>query len=280
MLDVPPAPGRSRSCCPSEHLRVKPIFLSFVQHSVRMRLLQLFVFVSFIFAFCSQRRIPHVRVILGDPFTLPENCQTNEEGDLYRPYLYGTPEVKVAAHEQGVWTPTEVYKERIGKNSSVVFNHAVYTDTGVYELRCGARRVDVQVKVVMSSERCVSEGEAVSLPCYFSTTGKARWSVRWEKNGEDVLKRNSWEDTGAAEGRLSLSADWVTHGNFSLTLKQAQKDDQGDYFCYIQDEVVIAVRLTVTSQRSPAQSNSTRPPFVPVSIQGCHMCHRKAAYRR
>lgn len=245
-----------------------------------MRLFQLFVFVSFIFAFCSQGRIPHVRVILGDPFTLPENCQTNEEGDLYRPYLYGTPEVKVAAHKQDAWTPTEVYKERIGKNSSVVFNHAVYTDTGVYELRCGARRVDVQIKVVMSSERCVSEGEAVSLPCYFSTTGKARWSVRWEKNGEDVFKRNSWEDTGAAEGRLSLSEYWVTHGNFSLTLKQAQKDDQGDYFCYIQDEVVIAVRLTVTSQRSPDQSNSTRPPFVPVSIQGCHMCHRKAAYRR
>uniref|UniRef100_A0A669CUM5 Ig-like domain-containing protein n=1 Tax=Oreochromis niloticus TaxID=8128 RepID=A0A669CUM5_ORENI len=138
-----------------------------------------------------------------------------------------------------------VYRERIGKNSSVVFNPAVYTDTGVYELRCGDRRVDVQVKVVMSSERCVSEGDAVSLPCYFSTTGKARWS------------RNSWEVTGAAEGRLSLSPDWVSHGNFSLTLKQAQKDDQGDYFCYIQDEVVIAVRLTVTGQRSLDQSSST-----------------------
>lgn len=86
-----------------------------------------------------------------------------------------------------------------------------------------------------------------------------------------MLKRNSWEDTGAAEGRLSLSEDWVSHGNFSLTLKQAQKDDQGDYFCYIQDEVVIAVRLTVTSQRSPDQSSSTRPPFLPVSIQECHM---------
>uniref|UniRef100_A0A3Q3CA13 Ig-like domain-containing protein n=1 Tax=Haplochromis burtoni TaxID=8153 RepID=A0A3Q3CA13_HAPBU len=87
-------------------------------------------------------------------------------------------------------------------------------------------------KIVMSSERCVSEGEAVSLPCYFSTTGKARWSVRWEKNGEDVLKRNSWEDTGAAEGRLSLSADWVTHGNFSLTLKQLR--DDGVYYCDVE----------------------------------------------
>ncbi|CAI5671581.1 uncharacterized protein LOC102076570 [Oreochromis niloticus] len=234
-----------------------------------MRLLLLLVFVSFIFAGCSQGLIPHVRVILGDAFTLPENCQTDEQGDLYRLDLYGTPEVKVAAHKQGLWTPTEVYRERIGKNSSVVFNPAVYTDTGVYELRCGDRRVDVQVKVVMSSERCVSEGDAVSLPCYFSTTGKARWSVRWEKNGEEVLKRNSWEVTGAAEGRLSLSPDWVSHGNFSLTLKQAQKDDQGDYFCYIQDEVVIAVRLTVTGQRSLDQSSSTRPPFVPPTPRAC-----------
>lgn len=71
-----------------------------------------------------------------------------------------------------------------------------------------------------------------------------------------------------------LSADWLSHGDLSFYLQWARREDQGDYFCYIQKEVrgeqrgtPAAARLKV-SERSPDQTTSTPPgsPSVSASI--------------
>ncbi|XP_030609948.1 uncharacterized protein LOC115797501 [Archocentrus centrarchus] len=207
----------------------------------------------------------YVKVILGDPFTLPENCKSDEEGTLRQEQPQSR---QVAAHRLGVWIPEESFKDRINQSSSVVFNRAVYTDSGVYVLACGGRVVHIQVEVVVSSDASAKEGEAVSLPCYFSTTAGTCWSVSWAKDGEVVLHWHSCDvkSNWAADDRLSLSADWLSHGDLSLNLQQTRKNDEANYFCFIQKEGrekqkgnPAAVKLKV-HERSPDQITLTPPP--------------------
>ncbi|XP_039456393.1 uncharacterized protein LOC120433701 [Oreochromis aureus] len=233
-----------------------------------MELLQLLLSALFFGGVFSEGSIsiPYVKVILGDSFTLRRNCPTDVEGKLRQT----EPQSRdVAAHRDGVWTPEESFRDRISPNSSVVFNRSVYTDGGVYVFMCGGREVSaVQVEVVVVSESSVTEGEASSLSCYYATTAGTCWSVRWVKGGEDVLRRDSCgaRHNWTADDRLSLSADWLSHGDLSLNLQRARREDQGDYFCYIQAKgglpqsgTPAAARLKV-SERSPDQTTSTPPP--------------------
>lgn len=149
--------------------------------------------------------------MLGDSFILRGNCPTDVEGKLRQT----EPESRdVAARLNGVWRPEKGFGDRISPNSSVVFNRAVYTDSGVYVFVCGRRVVsEVQVEVFVFSESSVTEGEARSLSCYYPTIDGTCWSVRWVKDGDDVLRRGSCggNSNWAADDRLSLSADWLSH---------------------------------------------------------------------
>lgn len=231
-----------------------------------MELVQLLLSALFFGGVFSEGSIPYVKVILGDSFTLPRNCPTDVEGKLRQT----EPQSRhVASHRHGVWTPEESFRDRISPNSSVVFNRSVYTDSGVYVFVCGRRVVsEVQVEVFVFSESSVTEGEARSLSCYYPTIDGTCWSVRWVKDRKDVLRRDSCggNSNGTADDRLSLSADWFSHGDLSLNLQRARREDQGDYFCYIQKEgraeqrgTPAAARLKV-SESSPDPTTSTPPP--------------------
>ncbi|KAL4007407.1 hypothetical protein ACER0C_001259 [Sarotherodon galilaeus] len=219
-----------------------------------MELLQLLLPALF---FVSVFSIPYVKVMLGDPFILPGNCPTNIDGKLRQTQPQSR---DVATRLHGVWTPGESFRDRISPNSSVFFNSSVYTDSGLYVFMCGGREVsEVQVEVVVFAETSVTEGEALSLSCYYPTTAGTCWSVRWVKDGKDVLKEDS------------CGADWLSHGDLSLNLQRARREDRGDYFCYIQAKgglplsgTPAAARLKV-SERSPDQTTST-PPLASVSL--------------
>lgn len=219
--------------------------------------------------------LEYKKVILGGSFTLPVNCRSDEEGTLLK-HESPTSSRTVAAHRSGVWIPEESFKDRIKQNFSLVFDRAVCTDSGVYVLKCGGREVDFQVEVVMSSDKTVKEGEAVRLPCHYLTiAADTCWTVRWAKGREDVLRWSSCDDKSnwTADDRLSLSANWLSHGDLSLNLQPARKDDEGDYFCFIkakggryQNGIPGAASLEV-SERSPDQITSTSPPpLPPVSV--------------
>lgn len=233
---------------------------------VGMELLQLLLSALFFVNVLGAEGIQYVKVMLGDSFILRGNCPTDVEGKLRQT----EPESRdVAARLNGVWRPEKGFGDRISPNSSVVFNRAVYTDSGVYVFVCGRRVVsEVQVEVFVFSESSVTEGEARSLSCYYPTIDGTCWSVRWVKDRKDVLRRGSCggNSNWAADDRLSLSADWLSHGDLSLNLQRAWREDQGDYFCYIQKEgraeqrgTPAAVRLKV-SESSPDQTTSTPPP--------------------
>uniref|UniRef100_A0A3Q0SVC8 Ig-like domain-containing protein n=1 Tax=Amphilophus citrinellus TaxID=61819 RepID=A0A3Q0SVC8_AMPCI len=213
----------------------------------------------------------YVQVLLGEPFTLCGNCKTAERCKLQRVQLNGIREV--AVHQGGIWRPSPGYQSRISENSSVVFIRAVYTDTGVYELTRSGQMVTIHLDVVVGFEASVTEGSALSLPCFYSTTGSTCWSVRWVKDGDVVLEQNSCIDKSTADAadRLSLSADWLPHGDLSLNLQHVRWEDEGNYFCYIQARGGLkqrgnpaAVRLKV-SERGADQIVSTAPP-PPVSV--------------
>ncbi|XP_025758559.1 uncharacterized protein LOC112843777 [Oreochromis niloticus] len=169
-----------------------------------------------------------VQPVLGNSFTFPQNCKNDEEGKLLRAEPHG--EVEVAVHQRGVWAPAPGYRHRILQNSSILFRRIFYNDSGVFVLRCGSREMRIQVTVLVPFNVTVKEGEKATLPCYFPTTSKKTVSARWEMNQQVVFEWNSCTDksNGTADGRLS--------GDFSLKLRQARKEDHGDYFCYKQNE--------------------------------------------
>eukprot|EP00064_Thunnus_orientalis_P023302 superscaffoldBa00008663_g23536 len=207
--------------------------------------------------------------IVRDAFTFlaTGKCAKGEEARLeYREDHHNT--LLVAVLRQGVWTPSDYYKDRvISRNSCVVFNRTFYTDTGSYELTCGEDIKFIQLDVVSASEASVTEGETATLKCYY--IGQY---VRWERNGKLVLELNCSSGevrhgTGF-EGRASVSSD-CKQGDFSLILDKAELKDRGDYFCYGQSNGQkergnpAAVRLTTNpEQTSPILNVSPISLFV------------------
>ncbi|CAI5671567.1 unnamed protein product [Oreochromis niloticus] len=140
-----------------------------------MELLQLLLPALFFVSVFSEGSIPYVKVMLGDSFILPGNCESEEDGKLHQTQPQSR---DVAGHRHRVWTPEK-----------------------------GREETAVQVEVVVFSESSVTEGEALSLSCYYPTTAGTCWSVRWVKDGEDVLRRDSCDGNSdwTADGRLSVS---------------------------------------------------------------------------
>ncbi|MEQ2264279.1 hypothetical protein XENORESO_017799 [Xenotaenia resolanae] len=209
-----------------------------------------------------------VKVIVGDPFKFPVNCEPGESGTLLR--VFGHNDIsEVATCHSGKWT-VKMYKDRMMINSSKIgFNRTEYNDGGVYELRFSKPKDLVQLEVVAAWKVSVVEDETVTLPCYFKTTGKAGLTVVWEKNGKPLCVKNSRSDgCSGTSDRLSMSTDWFTHGNLSLTVARVQPGDRGDYFCYVQNEHrnhsgnPAVVRLAVREKKA----HQITTPATPVNV--------------
>ncbi|MEQ2219677.1 hypothetical protein XENOCAPTIV_021808 [Xenoophorus captivus] len=209
-----------------------------------------------------------VKVILGDQFIFPVNCEPGESGTLLR--VFGHNDIsEVATCHSGKWT-VKMYKDRMMINSSKIgFNRTVYDDGGVYELK---PKDLVQLEVVAAWKVSVVEDETVILPCNFKTTGKAGLIVVWEKNGKPLCVKNRSDGCSGPPDRLSMSTDWFTHGDLSLTVARVQPEDRGDYFCYVQDEHrnhsgnPAAVRLAVREKKA----HQVTTPATPVNqTQSC-----------
>ncbi|CAG5929528.1 unnamed protein product [Menidia menidia] len=204
--------------------------------------------------------------ILGDRFPFPENCD-GASGELFHRFGPGGTRL-LAIKKYGVWTPAAGYTDRIGANSSVVFNRTVYNDGGgTYEFECGGETKIVQLKVVRAVKRTVPVGELVTLPCDYVTAGKSGLYVVWRKNGAILVKQKVEPGGGtgsAAGGRLSLPPAGLSDGDLSLRLSGAQLDDGGDYFCSVEDKdahentTIAVVRLTV--REVMGRLSSTSPP--------------------
>ncbi|KAK5607601.1 hypothetical protein CRENBAI_013973 [Crenichthys baileyi] len=219
-----------------------------------MALKEVFLTLTFIHVFLHVADC--VKVILGDQFIFPVNCEPGESGKLLR--VFGQNDIsEVAAYQREQWT-VKMYKDRMMINSSKIgFNHTVYNDGGLYELRCSKSEESVQLEVVAARKVSAVEDETVILPCYFVTTGKTGLNVAWLKNEKPLCVKNSRPDcSSGTPHRLSVSTDWFIHGDLSLTVASVQPGDHGDYFCYVQDEHrnhsvnPAAVRLTVREKKA------------------------------
>lgn len=147
------------------------LYATNTMHTKYVIVQQLLLPALFFVSVFSEGSIPYVKVMLGDSFILPGNCESEEDGKLRQIQLQSR---DVAAHRHGVWRPEESFRDRMSPNSSPVFNRSVYTDSGVYGFMCGGREVSaVHVEVVVFSETSVTEGEASSLSCYYPTTAGA-----------------------------------------------------------------------------------------------------------
>ena len=183
-----------------------------------------------------------VRGIVGDLVQFPVNCPMNGTAELYLEDGTENPP-RVAARRDGVCTPGDGFTDRLDLNSCFSFSRSLYTDSGLYESRCGGGSSDhIQLDVVVASESSVSEGEPVTIRCYYKTAGGGQVeTLRWEKSGVMVLEVNlsTKEITNGTgfEGKR-LSAAGATEGDFSLTWDQAQVQDEGDYFCSVRSQGV------------------------------------------
>lgn len=218
------------------------------------RPLQLFVVVSSLIAasLCDVC----VEAVLGRQFTFPENC-SNDGGKLFRCEPHG--EVEVAVLQQGVWTPAQGYEDRISNNSSIIFYHAFYNDTGDFVLRCREGvQIKMKVKVLLPFNVTVKEGENPTFPCFYQRNCSKSETVQCVKNG----KQNSTTDEGntCADGRLYVSPK----RDLCPNVTRAKKQDGGDYLCYIQGEgkrFAAVVRLKVNETSTPPPASVSIPPF-------------------
>ncbi|XP_029283646.1 uncharacterized protein LOC115005822 [Cottoperca gobio] len=230
------------------------------------RLQQVFLVTLFIYiAICDFGECVHV--ILGDSAVFPEteNCPNGAELSREEPYRTRL----VAAREHGVWKPTEDYTDRVNQSASFAFTRTVYTDTGLFLLKCGSRERRIQLDVLIGVEASVSEGEPATLKCYYPD--KHDDSVlRWTKDKEMVLELNlssgEVKHGPGFKSRMSLSQAGSKHVDRSLVFDQVLQGDRGDYFCSVHRNGLRekwgdpgAVRLKWT-ERDPDQTSPRPPP--------------------
>lgn len=205
----------------------------------------------------------YLPVILGEPAVFPETCSKGAE--LHR---VEAPTGLVAVREEGVWRPSESYRDRIHRGASLAFHRTRYSDTALYELKkCGQSETIIQLEVVWSSEKAVTEGEPVKLNCYY-TDKQTEFTIKWWKGQEMVLELNmpsqKIQNGTAVNRRMSLSPEGYKEGAWSLSFEKVLQEDGGDYFCSVHKKhgarkwgAPAAVRLNVTRRRD---QSSTSPP--------------------
>ncbi|XP_030287653.1 uncharacterized protein LOC115590437 [Sparus aurata] len=216
-----------------------------------------------------------VEHISGEVVNLADSVQLTVNGScaggdmqLVRVRRTDTSSRLVANRVGGVWKPAEDYKDRIYhvSASSVNLTGVNFNDDAFYEFTCSYDLIKtIQLTVIFPYNVSVSEGETARIPCYFPSEGIQ--GVQWEKDGELVLGQN--RSSGQPEGRLSVSPDWVQTGDLSLTVKDAQLEDGGNYVCYTVDGNGEKTRggspaaVKVTVQRSRPAPACTPQPATP-----------------
>ncbi|XP_068564197.1 uncharacterized protein [Cebidichthys violaceus] len=215
-----------------------------------------------------------IYVINGDPvkFTTTEHCKKKEATLEHR---LTADDTRLVARWDGEWKPGPGYKDRMSPNESVIFNSTNFNDDGLYELTCGSDNI-TQVYMVLSTNSSVTEGVSVSFP-FFSVTAGKRGKFTVERDGKlvfllDLPSGNVTHGAGFEE-RVSVSPEWQSQGDLTVTLKAATTGDQGGYLLYVQDEDnagprerLSAVRLRV-HKRVPDQTSSSPPPVPSVTNQ-------------
>ncbi|KAI3375638.1 hypothetical protein L3Q82_003955 [Scortum barcoo] len=198
-------------------------------------------------------------------FSATKSCQENgSKLEKQRTDLNG--QTETVARCDGVWKPAAGYTKRMSPNTSVIFNTSNILDGGVYEFTCGHSTTVtlVQVYVVEACDKCANEGENVTLNFHFDYKRGTAKIIRCEKDGELVSEVNT--SSGEIKigekykQRASVSPDWRTQGDFSVTLQGVRLEDQGDYFFFTAtedgrktEEKLAAVRMKVMKPRPPLQ---------------------------
>ncbi|XDV47893.1 hypothetical protein PO909_017435 [Leuciscus waleckii] len=124
--------------------------------------------------------------------------------------------------------------------------------TNAFDNKCIFPAEDFSFVVSISAD----PGEDVSLPVHLSPeTSAVSKNIIWYRGTELIYQYKSGLESPNSdyEHRLSLSIQELERGNLSLTLRNVQESDSGDYVChaYHDDECqkIVIVRLQVRGER-------------------------------
>ncbi|XP_035235511.1 immunoglobulin superfamily member 11-like isoform X2 [Anguilla anguilla] len=124
-------------------------------------------------------------------------------------------------------------------NYSLTLSPVVYSDLGIYKCQYKDETEiplsDVKLEIRVPSNVSIAIGMSASLPCFGKINTRADdLDILWMRGGENVyqLHKNTITYGPRFENRTSLSPEQALCGNMSLTIRQAQFSDEGDYQCF------------------------------------------------
>ncbi|XP_061102610.1 uncharacterized protein LOC133131323 [Conger conger] len=182
---------------------------------------------------------------VGQSITLPCSGEPNRVVEWYFQQPVLPDWLLVAKLHNGSISPGPGFQERVKSiceeqpgNYSLVLSPVRYDDLGIYECRDkdGSILSDVKLQISVPVSVSIAVGMSASLPCYGGISKRAHavdLDILWKKDGKMVyqLYNNTITYGPGFESRASVSPEQALHGNMSLTIKQTQFSDQGDYQC-------------------------------------------------
>ncbi|XP_064165778.1 uncharacterized protein LOC135240344 [Anguilla rostrata] len=126
------------------------------------------------------------------------------------------------------------------ENYSLTLSPVVYSDLGIYKCQYYNDEIilsDVKLQIRVPSNVSIAMGMSASLPCFAYINSQARagdLDILWKRGGEKVyqLLKNTVTYGPGFENRASVSQEQALYGNMSLTIRQTQFSDAGDYQCF------------------------------------------------